>query len=252
MKLFTPEDIREYFYASCLLAIICLILAVIAIGESGQANVNELSISGQGDMQARTDTVMASDFASAKGSGIAYESKRTWGIPGAGETFSSSFLIASASSDGKWKNTYRIKGSGVGHKVSFQATKITGDASFAGEISLAATEAGDTSFDSVVEFDTRDGNATISGRAYNSTAGRPATMQELDAVGKFILRHHLNVSQPAMVPENWLPSCSELDKDMILDPSTRGIYVAPLNTSRYNYVWDGAKVGRQLNTTGQV
>jgi hypothetical protein len=230
-------------------AVVALGIFIIALGTFGNAIINELSVFGYGDAQIRTDNKMASDFASAVKSDIAYESVRTWGITGESEKFISSFIIASASLDGKWRNAYRIKSSGAGHKVIMQATKISGNASFAGEISLDGTEATNPKFDSVIEFDTRDGNAVISGRVYNQTAGRPATMQELDLVGKYILRHHLNVSLPAITPENWLPSCSEYDKDLIKDPTAPGLYIAPLNNSKYNYTWNGLQIIPVLNTS---
>ncbi len=189
----SPVNIFRFcFFLSLSLAAVYLALFILSLGGTpGQANIAEFSLTGSGNMQARTDTKTASDFASAQDADVAYDSTYKWGIEDEPESFRSDFLISSASEDGKWKNAYRIKGSGAGHKVDFKATKISGDASFAGEIILSATESGGENFDSVIEFDTRDGNATISGRVYNSTAGRPATMQELDAVGKFLLKHHL-------------------------------------------------------------
>jgi len=94
---------------------------------------------------------------------------------------------------------------------------------------LSATEAGGENFDSIIQFDTRDGNATIQGRVYNAAEGRPANLEELDAVGKYLLNTHLNVSNEPITPDGWLGFCRDLDKDMILDPTIPdGIYIAPL------------------------
>jgi hypothetical protein len=212
-----------------LISAVYLALFILSLsgGSPGEANIAELSLLGSGNMQVRTDSKTAADFASAEGATVAYESAYKWGVKDEPESLSSSFLISSASEDGKWKNAYRVKGSGAGHKVDFTATKITGDASFAAELTLSATEAKTPSFDSVIEFDTRDGNATISGRVYNRTAGRPATLQELDAVGKFLLNHHLNVSEPEITPDNWLGFCDSLNR--LIDPAIApGIYIAPV------------------------
>ncbi len=224
----SPVNIFRFcFFLSLSLAAVYLALFILSLGgTSGQANIAEFSLTGSGNMQARTDTKTASDFASAQDANVDYDSIYKWGMKDEPESLSSSFLISSASEDGKWRNAYRIKGSGAGHKIDFKATKISGDASFASEITLSATEAGGENFDSVIEFDTRDGNATISGRVYNSTAGRPATMQELDAVGKFLLKHHLNVSEPEITPDNWLGFCESLNR--LIDPAIApGIYIAP-------------------------
>jgi hypothetical protein len=81
----------------------------------------------------------------------------------------------------------------------------------------------------MIWFDTRDGLATIQGRVYNNSEGRPATIEELDAVGKYLLNTHLNVSNEPITPESWLNFCESLDRDMILDPSIPdGVYIAPI------------------------
>jgi hypothetical protein len=169
----------------------------------------------------------------AENASVMYDYSRRWGIEGEPETASSNFIISGGK--GGHKTQYAVKGYGAEHKVEYRATKISGDASFASEITFTGTEAGGENFDSVIEFDTRDGNATISGRVYNSVEGRPATREELDAVGRYLLRTHLNVSSKPITPENWMEFCTSLDRDMILDPTVPdGIYVAPLGYDLVN------------------
>jgi len=99
----------------------------------------------------------------------------------------------------------------------------------------------------VIQFDTRDGNATIQGRVYNAVKGRPATLEELDAVGKYLLNTHLNVSLAPITPEDWLGVCESLDKDVNMP---EGIYILPMNDSKYNYTLTGeGKILRSRNTT---
>ena len=245
-KLFTPEDIRKYFYASCILAGRAFIAILYIVGTSGSANTLDTSMVGTGTMNYRHDSEHSADIAMAENASIMYDYSRTWGQDVAVETAKSQFVVTSAK--GGYKTQYAVKGSGAGHKVDYRATKISGDASFASEISLSATESGGENVDSMIWFDTRDGLATIQGRVYNNSEGRPATIEELDAVGKYLLNTHLNVSKEPIVPESWLGSCEELNRDMILDPTVpAGLYILPANDSKYNYTLVDGKIIRGLN-----
>ena len=96
----------------------------------------------------------------------------------------------------------------------------------------------------MIWFDTRDGLATIQGRVYNNSEGRPATIEELDAVGKYLLNTHLNVSNAPILPSDWLGFCSGLDQDVNMPD---GIYILPVNDSKYNYTLVDGKIIRSLN-----
>lgn len=210
----------------------------------GEANVLDSSLAGTGTMDYRHDSQHSSDRAMAENATILYRYSRTWGADVPTEAATSNFIISSG--QGGYKTQYSVQGSGANHKVEYRATKISGDASFVSEITLTATEAGGQNFDSVIEFDTRSGNATIKGRVYNSTAGRPATMEELDAVGKYLLNTHLNVSLKPITPEDWLGFCQALDQDVNMPD---GIYILPANNSQYNYTLLAGKIVRLLNTS---
>ncbi|DBA35206.1 TPA_asm: hypothetical protein vir525_00064 [Caudoviricetes sp. vir525] len=243
-KLFTPEDIRKYFYASCILAGLAFIAILYVVGTSGSANTLDTSMVGTGTMNYRHDSEHSADVAMAENASIMYDYSRTWGQDVAVETAKSQFVVTSAK--GGYKTQYAVKGSGADHKVDYRATKISGDASFASEITLTATEAGGESFDSMIWFDTRDGLATIQGRVYNNSEGRPATIEELDAVGKYLLNTHLNVSYEPITQAGWLDFCNGLDKDVNMP---EGIYILPTNDSKYNYSLVDGKVIRSMNTT---
>jgi len=243
-KLFTPEDIRKYFYASCILAGLAFIAILYIVGTSGSANTLDTSLVGTGTMGIRHDSEHSADTAMAENASIMYDYSRTWGQDIAVETAKSQFVVTSAK--GGYKTQYAVKGSGADHKVEYTATKITGDASFASEITLTATEAGGESFDSMIWFDTRDGLANITGRVLNSIEGRPATIEEIDPVGQFLLNTHLNVSNEPITPESWLEFCNGLDQDVNMP---EGIYILPVNDSKYNYTLVDGKIIRSLNTT---
>jgi hypothetical protein len=226
LKLFTPEDIRKYFYASCFLAIICLIMALVAIGESGYGNTIEQSITGHGDLYTRHDSAHASDLASTVNSTVVYEEKRIWDVPDSPETFASSFIVSGASARGGFRNQYVVKSSGAGYKHVYRATQITGEFSGSGVVSLSIGEDGAESLDSLILMDSRNGNATFQGRIYSSQNGKPVTAEEMDAVGKLMIRSYLNISQPLIGPDNWLGFCESLNR--LIDPAVApGIYVAP-------------------------
>ena len=241
-KLFTPDDIRKYFYASCMLAGVAFVAIMFIVATGGSGNSLDSSLSGTGTMDYRHDSEHSSDLAMAENATVMYDYSRTWGE--GTDIARSSFIVTSAK--GGYKTQYAVTGYGANHKVTYRATKISGDASFASEITLTATEAGGENFDSIIQFDTRDGNATIQGRVYNSTAGRPATLEELDAVGKYLLNTHLNVSVAPITPEDWLGFCEGLNKDANIP---EGIYILPMNDSKYNYTLVDGKIIRSLNTT---
>lgn len=237
-ELFSPVDFRKYFYASLFLAVLCLIGAIIAIGTAAHGNILETSIAGTGDMDVRHDNPESADRAMMENATGSYEAKRAWG-PGSDTTaFSTSFILTNAK--GGYKNQYSVKGSGSAHKVVYKATQISGDFSGQGDITVTGTPSPGQNFDSLVQMDSRSGKAIFSGRVYNSKAGRPATIGELDLVGKFLLSEHLNVSTGQPENNDPLAFCYQLDKDMILskDGALEGLYVAP--------------VGYKLNENGKL
>jgi hypothetical protein len=222
MKIFTPDDFKKYFYASLFLAIICLILAIVAIGESGQANIIEQSIAGQGDLYTRHDSPEASDLAIAENASVVYQAARKWGTDVATQTFSSSYIVSGAR--GGYKNQYVVKASGAGYKHSYQATKITGDFSGSSEVSLTIGDDGAESLDSLILM---DGNATFRGRIYSTDKGRPLTAEEMDAVGKLMIRSYLNITQPITMPEGWLDFCNTFSD--ALPVSVGPVKLVPIN-----------------------
>ena len=75
-------------------------------------------------------------------------------------------------------------------------------------------------------------------------AGGGEVIEELDAVGKYLLNTHLNVSNEPIAPENWLSFCEGLDQDVNMPD---GIYILPTNDSKYNYTLVDGKIIRGLN-----
>jgi len=199
----TPPDFRKYFYASLILAVFCLVGALIAVSSSGSGNLFEETISGQGTVDHGTYSKHGSDRALAEDAEVVYQMKREWG--GEDQTFLTSFTVTGAR--GGYKNQYVVKASGADYKHTYQATQITGNFTGSGA-SVVTVETGIESIDSLVLM---DGNATFRGRIINGQTGKPVTESETDAVGQFFIRSYLNISKPPKTVEDWLAFCSELD-----------------------------------------
>jgi hypothetical protein len=223
---------RKYFYIAIVISglliasFVCLVGAILLMGGYVDANVVEQTIMGTGEIYTRHDSEHASDIASVVNSTVVYQAKQEWDVPGSPETFSTSFIVSGASADGGYRNQYVVKSSGAGYKHVYRATSISGDFAGSGEVSLSVGEDGSESLDSLILMDSRNGNATFQGRIYSSQNGRPITKEESDAVGKFLIRSYLNISQPITTTVGWLDFCSSLDR--LIDPDVApSIYVAP-------------------------
>lgn len=218
---------RLCFLLTVSLSGIYLALFILSLGGApGDANVIEQSISGRGDLYTRQDSKSASDLASVENATMVYEAKREWASPDDAQTFASSFIVSGASTKSGYRNQYVVKSSGAGYKHVYRATQISGDFAGSGEVSLTIGEDGAESIDSLILMDSRSGNATFQGRIYGSEGGKPVTAEEMDAVGKFLIRSYLNITEPLTGPDNWLGFCESLNK--IIDPAVApGIYVAP-------------------------
>jgi hypothetical protein len=225
-ELFTISDMRKYAYSAAILACVALVGIVLSIMSITGANVIEQSISGTGDLYTRHDSASASDLASVENATVVYQAKREWEAGSSAQTFSSSFIVSGATSKGGFRNQYVVKSSGAGYKHVYRATSITGEFVGSGEVSLTLGEDGAESLDSLILMDSRQGNATFQGRIYSSENGKPVTAEEADAVGRFMIRSYLNITQPITTPQGWLDFCASLDK--LIDPKiAKNVYVAP-------------------------
>lgn len=222
-----------FLIAFCLVSGILLVL-----GFMGYANTIEESVFGKGTMDHASYSKSASDRAMTKDAeAIAYQMKRDWESESE-QTFTSSFIVSGAG--GSYKDQYVVKASGAGYKHTYRATKIMGDFSGSGE-STVTMETGMQSLDSLVLM---DGNATFQGRIINGQTGKPVNEAELDAVGEFVIRSYLNITEKPKTIDNWLGFCSELDQDMILDKTVPdGVYIAP-----EGYVMENGKLVKGNST----
>lgn len=212
-------------------------------GGPGQANSDSLSVTGSGFLDVGHWTDLAHDRAITQAAQISYKGYREWGKRWSegDHEFTTEFLVL----DAIW-GEYTVEVSGSGHKVIYAARNFTGDYEGSGLATVTISEQGETSFDSQITLNSMDGSAKFQGRVLNSSDGRPASMEELDAVGQFLIKSHVNVSLAVENPKGF---CESLDRDNIISNEPGALIVLPQNTSRYNYVWNDGKMNRQLNTT---
>ena len=241
---------RMLYYLSFILILICISLIYIIINiDIVEGNFNTFKISGNGDMQTRSDTENLHSFASMINASSTYESNYVWGKDKFGDAiipkFTDNYEFHSESKDKKWQNAYRISSTHADYLVSWTATKLTGDDSFASTITMETSAEGNKNYDAHIKVDTRDGSAKIEGRVYNYISGKPATEMEVSLVGSFIFDHQLNISQEPYTPENWLGSCESMNRDVFVDEL--GIYILPKNTDQYNYTYDGKNIIPSIN-----
>ena len=241
MKIFSPEDIRKYCYASFFLAIFCLILAVIAIGESGQADLyikttfDCENCSGGTYHQGRVgESVSFKDVSSA---GYHYEKDVDDDTGATGQT--SEFIMdGGEASYWNYHRTWTEEDIAGSNQLKLHINKIGG--SYYGKDITYNEADGSEEFESSLTIEAD--NATIQLRVVDWKTGKPVDLETLDLVGKIVLDQLVKLSEPI---EDTKGFCESLDHDEIA--SSDAIRILPMNTSRYNYTWDDGKMLRQLN-----
>lgn len=246
MKLFTPDDFKRYFYASCFLAIFCLILAIIAIGESGQADLyikttfDCENCSGGTYHQGRVgESVSFKDVSSA---GYHYEKDVDDDTGTTGQT-SEFTMEGGEASYWNYHRTWTEEDIAGANQLKLNIGKIGGSYYGKNGMSITYNEAdGSEEFESTLTIEAE--NATIKLRVTDWKTGKPVDLETLDLIGKLVLEQIVKLSEPI---EDVKGFCESLDRDEIISSEAGAIRVLPMNTSRYNYTWEDGKMRRQLN-----
>lgn len=256
-RLFTPDDIRKYFYTSFILAIFCLLAVLYLVGTSGLGNVlMEGSSHGSGtsdfDLQG---TGQDARIAAYKGVGVEERFKFVQ-TQGTEYTDSTSVLDVDVSIDqaGGTRKTmyvYKQKNSAAGEVI--RINNIVGSFVAESHGMLTVSEDGALSYDLDYQFNGENLSYDAWAIIMDATTGRPATNLRVQRVGNWSIWNHLNVTTPIVTPENWLGSCEDANKDILNDPTIPdSIFIMPQNDSTYNYYAKGKKIYRLLNTTRQT
>jgi len=218
-----PLDFRKYFYTCVILAIVCLLTGLAAVSISGYAGVLETSIKGTGSMDVRHHTERAADVAMAQNATVVYQSSITGSVDDMARAFSTSFMVFGAG--GTRRDQYVVKGSGAGNKVEFRATQLSGDFVGEGDIVLRMEDDRE-SFESRIVLDSTAGEAVFQGRVKaRDPVGRPFTVEEIEAVGAFLIESYLLEEEPPETVANWLTFCSLINTE--LQSVAPGAYVTP-------------------------
>lgn len=136
--------------------------------------------------------------------------------------------------------------------IRIDVSNIAGSYYGASGMNISYNEAdGSEELESTIKIDTTSGNASITMRVINWTTGKPVSLEEIDRVGQFVVDSIVKLSTPVTTEQGWLDFCGLLDSDVILDSGNSGIYVAPMNNTLYNYLWDKnlQKIIRTINQT---
>jgi hypothetical protein len=244
MKLFTPDDFKKYFYASLFLAIICLILAVIAIGESGQADIyikTHITGNGSGSSYHEGRLGESSGFRDAK-TDYSYEKSQD---EETGATTQNKVFYLSGG-DGSYWNYDRVwtsKDIAGANQVKISVGKIQGSYYGSSGMNISYNEAdGTEEFESSLTIEAA--NATISLRVIQWNSTKPVSLEEIDRAGKFVVDQLVKLSEPIKTEKGWLDFCELLDRDAILSDEN-GIYVFP-----DGYTVNAEKKLVRLNATG--
>lgn len=253
-RLFTPDDIRKYFYTSFILAIFCLLAVIYLVGTSGLGNVlMEGSSHGSGtsdfDLQG---TGQDARIAAYKSVGVEerYKFVQTRGTEYTDSTSNLDVDVSIDQAGGTRKTmyVYKQKNSAAGEVI--RINNIIGSFVAESHGMLTVSEDGALSYDLDYQFNGENLSYDAQAIIMDATTGRPATNLRVQRVGNWSIWNHLNVTTPIATPENWLGACEDMNNDIINDSSIPdSIFVMPKNDSAYNYYAVGKKVHRLLNTT---
>jgi hypothetical protein len=255
-RLFTAEDIRKYFYASCFLAIVCLLAIIYLVGTSGLGNVlMEGTAQGSGtsdfDLQGTGQDARVAAYKSI-GVDEQYKFVQTRGTEYSASTSLLDVEISIEKAGGTQKTmyVYRQKNKDAGEVI--RINNVVGPFVADSHGTLTVSEDGALSYDLTYEFSGENLSYDAQAIIMDAATGRPATNLRIQRVGNWTIWNHLNVTTPIVEPDNWLGACEGLNNDIINDPTIPdSIFVMPWNDSMYNYYAVGKKIFRQLNTSEQ-
>lgn len=255
MKLFTPEDIRKYFYASFFLALICLLAALYLVATAGQANVlMEGSSQGSGtsdfDLQGTGQDARVAAYKSV-GVDERYKFVQTQGTKYSASTSTLDVDVSIDQAGGTRKTMYVYKQKNSAAGEVLRMNNIVGTFKAESHGMLTVSEDGTLSYDLDYQFNGENLSYDAQAIIMDATTGRQATNLRVKRVGNWSVWNHLNVTTPIVTPENWLGSCEDANKDILNDPAIPdSIFIMPKNDSKYDYYAKGKKIYRLLNTTG--
>jgi hypothetical protein len=246
MKLFTPEDIRKYFYASFFLALICLLAALYLVASAGTADLyikttfDCENCSGGTYHQGRVgESVSFKDVSSA---GYHYEKDVDDDTGTTGQT-SEFTMEGGEASYWNYHRTWTEEDIAGANQLKLHINEIGGSYYGKNGMDITYNEAdGSEEFESSLTIETD--SAKLQLRVIDWMTGKPVSLEDIDLIGKIVLDQLVKLSEAI---EDVKGFCESLDRDEIISSEAGAIRILPVNTSRYNYTWEDGKMLRQLN-----
>jgi len=220
----TPEDIKKYFLASCILALVCIVSMIYMVATSGEANVlmegrdtgsGTIDVDVSGPNQAIR--MMVKD---GEGADLRYTKTKTVD----NERLTASMELENGDGSRMTKFVATGKGETAGSRIFID--KISG--AFAGSVETwkASDEDGTASFD--MTFNIEGQNKVWHANFYALDGnGKPATEESIRGFGNLTVWRHYNVTEPPKTPEDWLYFCASMNRDVHLSDEPGAVYIAP-------------------------
>ncbi|HOV82038.1 MAG TPA: hypothetical protein PLQ01_05085 [Methanothrix sp.] len=223
-KLFTPDDIKKYFYASCMLAVICLMAIIYMVATSGEASI---LMEGRDTGSGTIDVDVTSDNQAARmmvNNGEGADIRYTKTTDGKNEKLTASMDLDKG--DGSRKTKFVITGKGDSAGSTIFVDQIGDGFSGTATTWIDYTDDGTSNFD--MTFQVEGAQKSWRGKFYATDGSpRPTTEETIRGFGNMSIWRHYNVSIAPETPEDWLGFCAELNRDVHLSGEPGAVYVAP-------------------------
>lgn len=256
----TPDDIKKYILTSLILAAVCLLAIIYMVACGGDANYyNKLSVSGEGTISGSHEGRLGDEIGAKNASAIIYRYEKTTTEEGTGEQTSELMTEGTA---GTFWDRYVVRTDSAiagSNQVTYRVSKIA-DSFYAKSgmnISYNAAD-GAEEFESTIDIEADNASigiqiirwtgagepvlsinettGEVEGFLGGASMGKPVTLAELTAIGKFVINEVVRIKEPIVKPQDWLGFCNQLDDNL-----PDGYKVAPAGMVwRNGTSWDHA------------
>jgi hypothetical protein len=127
--------------------------------------------------------------------------------------------------DGSRRTKFVVTGKGDDASSNIFIDQIMGAFEGSAETWIDTADDGSKSFDMTFTFEGR--NITYHGQFYNREGNRVTDYEGIRGIGNLSVTRHYNKTSTPHTEAGWLDFCAGLNRDVILDKSTNGVYIAP-------------------------
>lgn len=228
--MYSVRAFRVMFAAGLLVIALCIAMIIFcaSLSTSGHANlVMEGTDRGSGtiDNDIQTKNQMARMMAKDS-TGIEMTYRKT--VTKAEDGSTSDKLTASMSldsGDGSRRTKFVVTGKGNDAGSNIFIDQIMGAFEGNAETWIDTAEDGSKSFDMTFGFEGK--NITYHGQFYNRDGNRVTDYESIRGIGNLSVTRHYNKTSTPHTEAGWLDFCASLNRDVILDKESNGMYLAP-------------------------